>query len=61
MRKDNRNIVLYIVDNYNWTVFVMRVMYGGCDIDVQLDKYTKFEEQCKSVFEVEMWHQARNT
>ncbi len=39
----------------------MRVMYGGCDIDVQLDKYTKFEEQCKSVFEVKIWHQARNT
>ena len=28
----------------------MRVMYGGRDIDVQLDKYTKYEEQCKSEF-----------
>lgn len=40
--------VLYIVDNDDRTVSIMRVMYGGCDIDVQLDKYTKYEEQCKS-------------
>ncbi|MDY5278250.1 type II toxin-antitoxin system RelE/ParE family toxin [Sharpea porci] len=36
--------VLYIVDNDNRTVSIMRVVYGGCDIDVQLDKYTKYEE-----------------
>ena len=42
--------VLYIVDNDDRTVSIMRVMYGGRDIDVQLDKYTKYEEQCKSVF-----------
>ena len=40
--------VLYIVDNDDRTVSIMRVMYGGRDIDVQLDKYTKYEEQCKS-------------
>ena len=39
--------VLYIVDNSDMTVSIMRVMYGGRDIDVQLDKYTKYEEQCK--------------
>ena len=39
--------VLYIVDNGNMTVSIMRVMYGGRDIDVQLDKYTKYEEECK--------------
>lgn len=33
--------VLYIVDNGDMTVSIMRVMYGGCDIDTQLDKYTK--------------------
>ena len=36
--------VLYIVDNDDRTVSIMRVMYGGRDIDVQLDKYTKYEE-----------------
>ena len=36
--------VLYIVDNGDMTVPIMRVMYGGRDIDVQLDKYTKYEE-----------------
>lgn len=36
--------VLYIVDNNDRTVSVMRVMYGGRDIDVQLDKHTKYEE-----------------
>lgn len=36
--------VLYIVDNNDRTVFVMRVMYGGRDIDVQLDKHTKYKE-----------------
>lgn len=36
--------VLYIVDNGDMTVSIMRVMYGGRDIDVQLDKYTKYEE-----------------
>lgn len=36
--------VLYIVDNNDRTVSVMRVMYGGHDIDVQLYKHTKYEE-----------------
>jgi toxin ParE1/3/4 len=36
--------VLYIVDNDDSTVSIMRVMYGGRDIDVQLDNYTKYEE-----------------
>ena len=36
--------ILYIVDNDDRTVSIMRVMYGGRDIDVQLDKYTKYEE-----------------
>lgn len=36
--------VLYLVDNGDMTVSIMRVMYGGRDIDVQLDKYTKYEE-----------------
>lgn len=36
--------VLYIVDNGDMTVSVMRVMYGGRDIDAQLNKYTKYEE-----------------
>ena len=36
--------VLYIVNNDDRTVSIMRVMYGGRDIDVQLDKYTKYEE-----------------
>ena len=36
--------VLYIVDNDDRTAYIMRVMYGGRDIDVQLDKYTKYEE-----------------
>lgn len=36
--------VLYIVDNDDRTVFIMRVMYGGRDIDDQLDNYTKYEE-----------------
>lgn len=31
-------------DNDDRTVSIMRVMYGGRDIDVQLDKYTKYEE-----------------
>lgn len=34
--------ILYIVDNGNRTVSVMRVMYGGRDMDTQLDKYTKY-------------------
>lgn len=33
--------VLYIVNNGDMTVSIMRVMYGGRDIDTQLDKYTK--------------------
>ena len=33
--------VLYIVDNGNMTVSIIRVMYGGRDINTQLDKYTK--------------------
>ena len=36
--------VLYIVDNDDRTVFIMRVMYGGRYIDDQLDNYTKYEE-----------------
>ena len=36
--------VLYIVDNDDSTVSIMRVMYGGRDIDDQLDNYTKYEE-----------------
>ena len=36
--------VLCIVDNEDRTVSIIRVMYGGRDIDVQLDKYTKYEE-----------------
>mgnify|MGYP006920100623 FL=1 len=36
--------VLCIVDNDDRTVSIIRVMYGGRDIDVQLDKYTKYEE-----------------
>lgn len=41
--------VLFIVDNDDRTVFIMRVMYGGRDIDDQLDNYTKYEEQNKLV------------
>lgn len=33
--------VFYIVNNGNMTVSIMRVMYGGRDIDSQLDKYSK--------------------
>lgn len=33
--------VLYIVDNGNMTVSIIRVMYGGRDINTQLAKYTK--------------------
>ena len=33
--------ILYIVDNGNVTVSIMRVMYGGSDINTQLDKCTK--------------------
>ena len=33
--------ILYIVDNGNTTVSIMRVMYGGRDINTQLDKCTK--------------------
>ena len=33
--------ILYIVDNGNMTVSIMRVMYGGRDINTQLDKCTK--------------------
>lgn len=36
--------VLYTVDNGDMTVSIMRVMYGGRDINTQLDKYTKYEE-----------------
>ncbi|MEX2994430.1 type II toxin-antitoxin system RelE/ParE family toxin [[Clostridium] scindens] len=36
--------VLYIVDDTDMTVSIMRVMYGGRDINTQLDKYTKYEE-----------------
>lgn len=36
--------IFYIVDNDDKTVSIMRVMYGGRDIDVQLDKYTEYEE-----------------
>lgn len=36
--------VLYIIDNDNKTVYIMRVMYSSRDIDVQLDNYTKYEE-----------------
>lgn len=32
--------VLYIVDNGDMTVSIMRVMYGGRDIDTQFEKYT---------------------
>lgn len=39
--------ILYIVDNGDMTVSIIRVMYGGSDIDVQLEKYTKYEKQCK--------------
>ena len=42
------NCILYIVDNGDMTVSIMRVMYGGRDIDAQLDKYTKYDEQHKS-------------
>ncbi len=34
--------VFYIVDNSDMTVSVMRVMYGGRDIETQLHKYTKY-------------------
>ena len=33
--------ILYIVDNGTTTVSIMRVMYGGRDINTQLDKCTK--------------------
>ncbi|MFU9921782.1 type II toxin-antitoxin system RelE/ParE family toxin [Fannyhessea vaginae] len=36
--------VLYIVNNGDMTVSIMRVMYGGRDIDTQLDTYTKYGE-----------------
>lgn len=36
--------ILYIVDNDDTTVYIMRVMYLGRDIDVQLNKYTKYEK-----------------
>ena len=36
--------VLYIVDDSNMVVSVMRVMYGGRDINSQLDKCTKYGE-----------------
>lgn len=38
------NCILYIVDNGDMTVSIMRVMYGGRDIDAQLDKHTKYDE-----------------
>lgn len=36
--------VLYTVDNGDMMVSIIRVMYGGRDIDTQLDKYTKYDE-----------------
>ncbi len=36
--------IFYIVDDERMTIYIMRVMYGGRDIDVQLDKYMKYEE-----------------
>ena len=36
--------ILYIVDNDDTTVSIMRVMYLGRDIDVQLNKYTKYDK-----------------
>ena len=36
--------VLYIVDDTDMTVSIMRVMYGGRDINTQLDKFTNYEE-----------------
>lgn len=33
--------VLYIPDKENAVVTIIRVMYGGRDIDTQLEKYTK--------------------
>ena len=36
--------VFYIVDITRMTVSIMRVMYGGRDMDVQLDKYTRYKE-----------------
>jgi len=35
--------VLYIPDMKNALVTIIRVMYGGRDIDVQLEKYTKYK------------------
>ncbi len=35
--------VLYIIDTENRTVSIMRVMYGGRDIDTQLDQYTQYK------------------
>ena len=36
--------VFYIVDDDDMTVSIIRVMYGGRDIDVQLDTYTRYEK-----------------
>lgn len=33
--------VLYIPDTEKAVVTIIRVMYGGCDIEAQLQKYTK--------------------
>ena len=35
--------ILYIVDNDEMSVTIMRVLYGGRDIDALLDKYMKYE------------------
>lgn len=34
-------LVFYITDREAQTVNIIRVMYGGRDIDTQLDKHTK--------------------
>lgn len=36
--------ILYIVDNDDRIVSIVRVMYGSRDINTQLDKYTKYKQ-----------------
>ncbi|MCD8027103.1 MAG: type II toxin-antitoxin system RelE/ParE family toxin [Erysipelotrichaceae bacterium] len=38
----NNYKVMYIVDNNEMIVSIVRVMYGGRDVDTQLDKHTKY-------------------
>ena len=37
-------VVFYIPDNIEMTVTIIRVIYGGRDMDAQLKRFTKYDE-----------------